>query len=294
MTIDAHHHVWDLSVRDQPWLDQPYLAPLRRNFLLSDLEPEAAAQGVTASVVVQTVTEPEETPELLALAQASDLVTGVVGWVDLEAPGASDAIGKLRELPGGERLAGIRHPVLMEPDPDWLARPTVLRGLSAVAAAGLCYDVVVMPGQLRGAVVAAAATPQLTFVLDHFGNPEIDGDIDESWARTIADFAALPNTVAKLSGILGEPAPASADPAAGPGARVAHIRPHYEIAMAGFGPQRLMFGSDWPVSTLSVGYGGVHAAARSLTADLSSSEKAAIFSDTAQKTYRLGSTRRSR
>jgi L-fuconolactonase len=293
MTIDAHHHVWDLSVRDQPWLDQPHLAPLRRNFLLSDLEPEAAAQGVTATVVVQTVTEPEETPELLALAQASDLVTGVVGWVDLEAPGASDAIGTLRELPGGERLAGIRHPVLIEPDPDWLARPTVLRGLAAVAAAGLCYDVVVMPSQLRGAVVAAAATPQLTFVLDHLGNPEIDGGVDESWARAIADFAALPNTVAKLSGILGEPAPPSADPAAGPGARVAHIRPHYEIAMAGFGPQRLMFGSDWPVSTLSVGYGGVHAAGWSLTADLSPSEKAAIFSDTAQKTYRLGSTRRS-
>jgi L-fuconolactonase len=294
MTIDAHHHVWDLSVRDQPWLDQPYLSPLRRNFLLSDLEPEAAAHGVTATVVVQTVTEPEETPELLALAQASDLVTGVVGWVDLEAPGASDALGTLRELPGGERLAGIRHPVLVEPDPDWLARPTVLRGLAAVAAAGLCYDVVVMPGQLRGAVVAAAATPQLTFVLDHFGNPEIDDGVDESWARAIADFAALPNTVAKLSGILGEPAPPSADPAAGPGARVAHIRPHYEIALAGFGPQRLMFGSDWPVSTLNVGYGGVHAAARSLTADLSPSEKAAIFSDTAQKTYRLGSTRRSR
>ena len=293
MTIDAHHHVWDLSVRDQPWLDQPYLSPLRRNFLLSDLEPEAAAQGVTATVVVQTVTEPEETPELLALAQASDLVTGVVGWVDLEAPGASDALGTLRELPGGERLAGIRHPVLVEPDPDWLARPTVLRGLAAVAAAGLCYDVVVMPEQLRGAVVAAAATPQLTFVLDHFGNPEIDDGVDESWARAIADFAALPNTVAKLSGILGEPAPPSADPTAGPGARVAHIRPHYEIAMAGFGPQRLMFGSDWPVSTLNVGYGGVHAAARSLTADLSPSEKAAIFSDTAQKTYRLASTRRS-
>jgi L-fuconolactonase len=293
MTIDAHHHVWDLSVRDQPWLDQPYLSPLRRNFLLSDLEPEAAAHGVTATVVVQTVTEPEETPELLALAQASDLVTGVVGWVDLEAPGASDALSTLRELPGGERLAGIRHPVLVEPDPDWLARPTVLRGLAAVAAAGLCYDVVVMPGQLRGAVVAAAATPQLTFVLDHFGNPEIDDGVDESWARAIADFAALPNTVAKLSGILGEPAPPSADPAAGPGARVAHIRPHYEIALAGFGPQRLMFGSDWPVSTLNVGYGGVHAAARSLTADLSPSEKAAIFSDTAQKTYRLAPTRRS-
>jgi L-fuconolactonase len=292
MSVDAHHHVWDLSVRDQPWLDQPHLAPLRRNFLLADLEPEAAAQGVTATVVVQTVTEPEETPELLALAEASDLVAGVVGWVDLEAPGVADAIAALRERPGGDRLAGIRHPVLIEPDPDWLARPEVLRGLAAVAAAGLVYDVVVMPGQLRGAVVAAAATPQLTFVLDHLGNPEIDGAPDGSWTRAIADFAALPNTVAKFSGVLGEPAPPSADPATGTdGAQFAHIRPYYEAALTGFGPQRLMFGSDWPVSTLDVGYGGVYAAARSLTADLSPSDQAAIFNDTAREIYRLGVTR---
>jgi L-fucono-1,5-lactonase len=295
MTVDAHHHVWDLSVRDQPWLDQPQLAPIRRNFLLSDLEPEAAAQGVTATVVVQTVAEPEETPELLTLAEASDLVAGVVGWVDLEAPGAADTIGMLRERPGGDRLAGIRHPVLTEPDPDWLARPAVLRGLAAVAAAGLVYDVVVMPGQLRGAVVAAAATPQLTFVLDHLGNPEIGGAPDESWARAIADFAALPNTVAKLSGVLGEPSAPAADPAAeGNGARIAHIRPYYEVALTGFGPRRLMFGSDWPVSTMSIGYDGVNAMARSLTADLSPSEKHAIFDDTARRTYRLGATRPSR
>src|ERR1700758_5637688 len=127
--VDAHHHVWDLSVRAQPYLAQPQLAPLRRNFLLSDLEPEAAAQGVTATVLVQTVTEPEETPEMLALAAASDLVAGVVGWVDLEAPGAAEDIGVLRQWPGGRFLAGIRHPVLTEPDPDWLVRPAVLRGL---------------------------------------------------------------------------------------------------------------------------------------------------------------------
>ena len=109
--VDAHHHVWDLSVRHQPWLDQPGLEPLRKNFLLSDLEPEAAAHGVTATVLVQTVTEPDETPEMLALAAGSDLIAGVVGWVDLQAPGVADAIGALRELPGGDLLVGIRHPV---------------------------------------------------------------------------------------------------------------------------------------------------------------------------------------
>jgi L-fuconolactonase len=293
--VDAHHHVWDLSVRQQPWLDQPDLAPLRRNFLLPDLEPQAAAEGVTATVLVQTVAEPDETPEMLALAGASDLIAGVVGWVDLEAPGVADAIGALRDLPDGDLLVGIRHPVLAEPDLDWLARPAVLRGLAAVAASGLRFDVVVMPGQLPAAAAAAAATPQLTFVLDHLGNPEVDGGVDESWARAFRDFAARPNTVAKLSGFLGEPAPrpaARAPAPAGPAgvaaaAETAHLRPHYEILLASFGPDRLMFGSDWPVSTMMVGYGGVHAAARSLTADLSPSQKAAIFGDTARRTYRL-------
>jgi L-fuconolactonase len=293
--VDAHHHVWDLSVRDQPWLAQPELAPLRRNFLLADLEPEAAAAGVTSTVVVQTVAEPEETPEMLALAADSSLIAGVVGWVDLEAPDVADAIAALRQLPGGELLVGIRHPVLMERDRDWLTRPAVLRGLAAVAAAGLVFDVVVQPRQLAAAVSAAKATPQLTLVLDHFGNPDVSAPdvsapdvsapdasagVDESWASAFSAFAALPNTVGKFSGILGETA-------ASDGASIAHLRPYYEMALAGFGPQRLMFGSDWPVSTMMIGYDGVHAVARALTADLSPAEKAAIFYDTAQRTYRL-------
>jgi L-fuconolactonase len=290
--VDAHHHVWDLSVRAQPFLDQPELAPLRRNFLLSDLEPLAAAEGVTSTVVVQTVTEPDETPEMLELAAGSDLVAGVVGWVDLEAPGTADAIGGLRELPGGDLLVGIRHPVLIEPDSDWLTRPAVLRGLADVAAAGLVYDVVVMPRHLPAAIAAAAAMPQLTFVLDHLGNPEIGAEVDPSWADAFGAFAALPNTAGKFSGFLGEPAPGPAGPAPARG-QTAHLRPYYEIALDGFGPERLMFGSDWPVSTMTVGYSGVLAAARSLTGDLSSAEKTAIFLDTAQRTYRLKLDRRS-
>jgi L-fuconolactonase len=249
---------------------------------------------------VQTVAEPEETPEMLALAADSSLIAGVVGWVDLEAPDVADAIGALRQLPGGELLVGIRHPVLMERDQDWLTRPAVLRGLAAVAAAGLVFDVVVQPRQLAAAVSAAKATPQLTLVLDHFGNPDVsapgasppgasapDGSapdssagVDESWASAFSAFAALPNTVGKFSGILGETA-------ASDGASIAHLRPYYEMALAGFGPQRLMFGSDWPVSTMMIGYDGVHAVARALTAELSPEEKAAIFHDTAQRTYRL-------
>jgi L-fuconolactonase len=295
--VDAHHHVWDLSVRDQPWLDQPGLAPLRRNFLLSDLEPEAAAHDVTATVLVQTVAEPEETPEMLALAAGSDLIAGVVGWVDLEAPDVTDALAALRDAPGGEFLVGIRHPVLAEPDQDWLARPAVLRGLAAVAAAGLVFDVVGQPRHLAAAVSAAQATPQLTLVLDHFGNPDVEAGVDEAWARAFSAFASLPNTVGKFSGILGEPAPpagtagtASATVATGPGsgsAPTAHLQPYFELALAVFGPQRLMFGSDWPVSTMMIGYDGVFAAARALTAGLSPAENAAIFRETAVGAYGL-------
>jgi L-fuconolactonase len=294
--VDAHHHVWDLSVRHQPWLDQPGLDPLRKNFLLSDLEPEAAACGVTATVLVQTVTEPDETPEMLALAAGSDLIAGVVGWVDLQAPGVADALGALRELPGGDLLVGIRHPVLAEPDSDWLSQPAVLRGLADVAAAGLVYDVVAMPRHLPAAVAAAKATPQLRFVLDHLGNPEVEPEVDASWAGAFGAFAALPNTVGKLSGFLGEPAPTTPGDPAGPrpaSGPIAHLRPYYDIALAGFGPQRLMFGSDWPVSTMSVGYGSVYSAARSLTADLSPAEQDAIFCDTAQRAYGLKLARQS-
>jgi L-fuconolactonase len=271
--VDAHHHVWDLSAHAQPWLDSDEaLAPLRRDFALADLAPLAAAAGVTCTVVVQTVVEPGETPDLLALAQHEDLVAAVVGWADLTAADVTDAVAALSELPGARYLAGIRHPVMIEPDPDWLTRPAVLRGLAAVAAAGLTFDLVVLPGQLPAAVRAAAALPQLTFVLDHLGNVEVGPEIDESWARPFAALAALPNTVCKLSGILSE-------------ATVPQVRPYYQLAMDSFGPDRLMFGSDWPVSTLGAPYGRVVAAATALTNDLSDAERRAFFSGTARRVY---------
>jgi L-fuconolactonase len=286
--IDAHHHLWDLSAHDQPFLEQPALAPLRRNFLLSELEPQAAGQDVTSTVLVQTITEPGETPEMLALAADGGLVAGVVGWADLEAPGVADALAGLRELPGGEHLVGIRHPVLVEPDPAWLARPAVLRGLAAVAEAGLVYDVVAAGAQLRAVVTAATATPQLTFVLDHLGNPEMRAEPDGSWLSALRAFAALPNTAAKLSGFLSEPPAGQPQaPADGPVDPTAHLRPYYEIALSSFGPQRLMFGSDWPVSTLTMRYADVVAVARTLTASLSGDEQAAVFHGTARRIYGL-------
>lgn len=279
---DTHHHVWDLSAHAQPFLDSdPALAPLRRNFALADLAPQATALGVTRTVLVQTVTEPWETPELLGLAAARGLVAGVVGWVDLESPSAAEQLALLQDRPGGDRLVGIRHPLLGEPDAGWLARPAVRRGLLAVAAAGLAFDVIGELRHLPAAAQAAAALPGLQFVLDHLGGPAVAPEVDPAWVAAVRAMAASPNVACKLSGFLGVPAPAGAtDP-------TAHLRPYYGTALAAFGPGRLMFGSDWPVSTLETGYGGVLAAARALTGGLSGAEQDAVLRGNARRVYRL-------
>lgn len=290
--VDAHHHVWDLAVRPQPWLaTSAELAPLRRTFTLAELAPQAAAANVGASVAVQTVTEPGETAELLSLSLTGPLIAAVVGWTDLAAAAVTDAVGELRAMPGGQRLAGIRHPLLTEPDPDWLGRPDVRRGLAALGAAGLTFDLVLRPSQLPSAVRAAAALPDLTFVLDHLGNVDVSAAaMDDAWAASFTHLAALPNTACKLSGILGAAAP-RAETVSGvshrPEPDVSHLLPYLDLALDHFGPGRLMFGSDWPVCTLGMSYDSVVAAAVALTSTLSESERAAILGGTARAVYRM-------
>ncbi|SEB82543.1 L-fuconolactonase [Streptomyces sp. 2131.1] len=277
--VDAHHHVWDLSVRDQDWITGEALAPLRRDFTLADLEPEARPAGVSATVLVQTVTVAEETPEFLALAESSDLVAGVVGWSDLTAPDIADTLAALRELPGGDRLVGLRHQVQGEPDPEWLLRPDVLRGLAAAADAGLVYDLVVLPHQLPAAARAAAALPGLVFVLDHAGKPPVATGRIHPWAGDLRALAALPNTVCKLSGLVTE-----ADWRTW---GTDDLRPYAETVIDAFGPGRLMFGSDWPVCRLAATYTEVLDTARALIQDLGEEERAAVLATTAERVYGL-------
>ncbi|MGW2768987.1 amidohydrolase family protein [Streptomyces sp. NPDC001275] len=277
--VDAHHHVWDLSARDQDWITGPELAPLRRNFTLTDLEPEARAAGVAATVLVQTVTVPEETPEFLTLAACSDLVAGVVGWTDLTAPDVADALTRLRACFGGEYLVGIRHQVQQEPDPRWLVRPDVLRGLAAVAEVGLVYDLVVKPHQLPAAAEAAARLPELTFVLDHLGKPPVAAGALHPWAEDVRWLAALPNTVCKLSGLVTE-----ADWVFG---TTEDLGPYADTVLDAFGPGRLMFGSDWPVCRLAASYADVVSTAQELTARLDPAERHEVFAGTAMRTYGL-------
>jgi L-fucono-1,5-lactonase len=276
--IDAHHHVWDLAVRDQDWITGE-LAPLRRDFSIADVEPDARAAGVTGTVLVQTVAVAEETPEFLALADRHELVAGVVGWTDLTDPGIAEALAALAAHPGGRHLVGIRHPVQSEPDPEWLLRPDAGRGLAAVADAGLVYDLLVLPHQLPAATRAAARHPGLTFVLDHLAKPPIAAGAIDDWAAGTAALAALPNTVCKLSGLVTEADWHAWTPDT--------LRPYADTAIDAFGPDRLMFGSDWPVCTLAASYAEVIAAARELTARLSAAEREAVFAGTAIRTYGL-------
>ncbi|GAA0576397.1 amidohydrolase family protein [Kribbella sandramycini] len=276
--VDAHHHVWDLSVRDQTWMVGDEFAPIRRSFGIDDLAPIAAAAEVTATVLVQTVGVLAETREFLEVAASNDLVAGVVGWVDLTAPDVADVLAELQARPDGGYLKAIRHQVHDEPDVDWLLRPDVQRGLAAVADAGLGYDLLTKTPHLPAAIQAVKALPQLTFVVDHISKPVVGGPLDP-WATQLRELAALPNTTCKLSGLVTEADWSSWT--------VADLKPYADTVLEAFTPERVMFGSDWPVCLLAAPYAGVVEAAEALTAHLTPAERSAVFATTATETYNL-------
>lgn len=277
--IDAHHHLWDLTVRDQPWITGPALAPLRRTFGLPELVPQLTAHDITATVVVQTVPDEQETIDLLDLAADAGPIAAVVGWTDLRAPEIADRLAALRERPTGAYLRGIRHQAQDEPDPRWLCRADVRRGLHAVAAAGLAYELLVTPAQLPAAVETVAAVPECRFVLDHLAKPAIAAGLVEPWASDLARLATLPNVVCKLSGLVTE-----ADWATW---TVRDLHPYVDRALALFGAERILYGSDWPVCTVAGDYGRVVQAAEDLTRGLTATERAAVFGGNATRTYQL-------
>jgi L-fucono-1,5-lactonase len=277
--VDAHHHVWDLSVREQSWMVGPELAPIRRSFSIDELEPQAAAAGVTATVLVQTVGLAAETPEFLEVAAGNDLVAGVVGWVDLTAPDVADALAGLKQRPDGEWLKGIRHQVHDEPDVRWLCRDDVRAGLEAVAEAGLVYDLLTKTPHLPAALETVQALPELSFVVDHISKPVIGGDL-EPWAAGIRALAAQPNVTCKLSGMVTE--------ASWTDWKVSDLQPYADVVLDAFGPDRVMFGSDWPVCLLAASYAEVVQAAEELTASLTSKERESVFGNTARRVYGLG------
>lgn len=278
--IDAHHHLWDPSRRDYPWMAGEAFAPVRRPYDLARLRAVAAAGGVERTVLVQTIGSTEETEEFLAVAAASDgLVAGVVGWVDLTAPGVADEILRLRTGPGGDLLVGVRHPVQDEPDPEWLARPDVRHGIRAVGQAGLAYDLLVLPPQLPAARDVVRELPGVRFVLDHAAKPPIASGATEPWASEIKALSVLPNVTCKLSGLVTEARWTDWD--------APRIAPYADHVLSCFGPERVMFGTDWPVCELAASHAEVVALARELTSDLGEQERDQVFAATARTAYGL-------
>jgi L-fuconolactonase len=281
--IDSHHHFWDPARYEYPWMAGEEMDPVRRPYGPDDLRPELERAGVTGSVLVQAVADLRETRELLAVAAATDYVRGVVGWVDLTSPAVGDDLDALLDGDTSDRLVGIRHQVHDEPDPQWLCRGDVQRGLRAVQERGLAYDLLLRAREIPAAVRTVAAFPQLRFVLDHIAKPRIGAEADEEWSRRIPALAAHPNVDVKLSGLITE--------ADWRSWTAADLRPFVEAVVEWFGLERVMFGSDWPVCLLAAGsYGEVAAALAETLGSLSPAEEALVYHDNAARAYRLDAT----
>jgi L-fuconolactonase len=240
--VDAHHHFWDPAHRDYPWMGEE-LRAIRRRFGPDDLRPLLTDNGVDETILVQTVASVDETREFLETAAANDFVAGVVGWVDLTSPTADETIASLVS----DLLVGIRHQVQDEPDPDWLLRGDVQRGIAEVGEAGLVYDLLVHTRQLPAALETVRRHRDMSFVIDHAAKPRIAGvSWDADWERGLAPFSDEANVACKLSGLVTEADWKSWTPE--------QLEPYVNRVVDWFGPDRCMFGSDWPVCLLAATY----------------------------------------
>jgi L-fuconolactonase len=275
MVVDSHHHLWDPAHREYPWMGGDELAPIRRRFDAGDLKPLLDANGVDRTVVVQTVSSLEETREFLQAAAENEFIGGVVGWVDLTDRSVAKTLAELKRSEGGAFLVGIRHQVHDEPDPEWLLREDVQRGIAAVGEAGLVYDVLVRTRELPAGLETVQRHPGMRFVVDHAAKPRIAaGAWDAAWERALAPMADHPNVTCKLSGLVTEADWKAWTPE--------QLEPYVSKVLEWFGPERCMFGSDWPVCLLAASYREVVEAMQSLVGD-----DANVFGETATRVYGL-------
>jgi L-fuconolactonase len=279
MVIDAHQHFWDPARADYPWMEAPELARIRRAFGPADLAPVLRANAVDASILVQCRSSIEETEEFLRVAAATPFVIGVVGWADLTDGALDETLNRLRGLPGGDRLVGIRHQVHDEGDPDWLLREDVQRGLAAVFAQDLAYDLLVRTRELPAAIATAQAFPQGRFVLDHVAKPPISEGFSREWADPLAALAASGNVWCKISGLATEAKWDDWD--------AERLLPFVAHAAKCFGEDRLIFGSDWPVCLLAGSYGAIKGALEACLTKLGPHVRDKAFGANARRAYRL-------
>lgn len=271
--VDAHLHVWSLVRGDYAWLT-PDLAPLHRDFTLTDFAPLRERAGVAAAVLVQAAPTVAETQYLLDVAARSDgMVKAVVGWVDCA---AADAIPALSRLARNPLLKAVR-PMLQDlPDPAWMLRDDVGRTLAALPRLGLRFEALLRPAHLPALLELFERHPDLPVVIDHGAKPDIARGMWEPWAALMRAAAANPRARCKLSGLVTE---------AGAGWTIDQLRRYVDHLVAAFGPQRLMWGSDWPVVNLAATYQAWFAATVALTSDWPPEDKAALMGGTARRFY---------
>ncbi|MCR9246988.1 MAG: amidohydrolase family protein [bacterium] len=272
MRIDSHQHFWRYDPVEYDWIDDS-MAVLRRDFLPADLRPLLDAAGIDGAIAVQASQTVAETEFLLALAADAPWIVGVVGWLDLCAADIAAQVARFAERP---RLVGIRHVAQAEPD-EFLARPEVVRGVATLAAHDLTYDLLVFPRQLPAAIELVRALPNQRFVLDHLAKPDLrSGEID-GWQRDLHALAEFDNVACKLSGLVTEADWQAWQPAT--------LEPALAAGLAAFGPQRLLYGSDWPVCLCASSYERWFATMTSWLAVRSAEERAAIGGENAAIWY---------
>lgn len=274
--IDAHQHIWDPITGWYPWL-RPQ-SPLYRAFTFDELRPELVKAGVDRTVMVQSANCLAETEFMLHTARDESAVAGVVGWVPLDNP--AETISALDRFSVHATFCGVRHLIHEEPDPDWVIRPQVVDGLRLVAQRGFTFDVVaVTPRHLKHVATLAQLIPTLKMVIDHLGKPPIRAGAWQPWRSLIAQAAEHQNVTAKISGLntAADHQRWNAD----------DLRPYLGAALDLFGPDRLMFGGDWPVTLLAGGYQKVWRHTRAALSELTPASHAAIFGGTAARFYRL-------
>jgi L-fuconolactonase len=275
MQIDSHHHFWNYSVAEYGWIDDS-MQDLRRDFLPEHLEQEIRQVGIDGVVSVQARQSLEETDWLLSLAEANDLIKGVVGWVPLR---DADVQERLEKLGGQAKLKAVRHVVQDEPDDEFLLRKPFNQGVSLLHGLGLVYDILIFERHLPATIQFVDRHPNQTFVLDHIAKPQIRKHLLEPWDQNIRELAKRPHVFCKVSGMVTEADFDNWTPA--------QLQPYWSTILEAFGPSRLMFGSDWPVCLAACEYGRWFHTVKEFASALTASEQASLLGNTAIAAYNL-------
>ena len=276
MIIDAHQHFWELGRFDMAWLQASQHQPINRDFLPGDLKPLVDEVGVTHTVFVQTQHNVEENRWALQLAEEHDWLIGVVGWVDLASEVCEEQLLEFKDHP---KFVGVRHITQDEPDDDFIVRPEVIRGLKVLEKHQVPFDLLFYVKHLHHAQRLAEELPGLNMVIDHLSKPHIKQQRLDDWEANLRAAAKYPNIYCKLSGMITEADWQNWKPA--------DLKPYVQTALDAFGPDRLMYGSDWPVCVLAGSYRQVFEALNEALGPISEEERSHIFERTAREFYGL-------